>query len=154
MAPAKKKTAKRAKPVVGWRENASLPDLGVDYIKAKVDTGARTSAIHAFKVREKDVDGVPHVEFIVHPMQRKKKPEVKCLAPISDQRWVRSSNGKRELRYVIETEIVIGEQKFPIELTLTDRDQMGFRMLLGREALRKRFTVDPGASYLLSSKAK
>lgn len=150
----RKKTTKRTKAVVGWRENVALPDLQVKDVKAKVDTGARTSAIHAYRVREKDVEGRLHVEFTIHPVQRKKVPEVKCLVPVKDRRWVRSSNGKRELRYVIETNVELGDLRFPIELTLTDRDQMGFRMLLGREALRKRFTVDPGASYLMTKKTK
>lgn len=151
---AKRAIRKKAKPVIGWRETLSLPDLGVPAIQAKIDTGAKTSAIHAFRIKEVEVEGELFVEFFIHPKKRKAKPEIKARARVLDQRWVRSSNGKRERRYVIETTAQLGENEFPLEVTLTNRDEMGFRMLLGRQALRRRFAIDPGASYLLSHKPK
>jgi hypothetical protein len=125
----------------------ALPDLGVPEIKVKVDTGAKTSAIHAFDVKERTIDGVKHVEFVLHPVPRRKRPQVKCLAEIKEKRKVRSSNGMWERRYVITTTLAIGDKSWPIELTLTNRDQMGFRMLLGREAMKRQLVVDPAKSY-------
>lgn len=141
---------RKAKQVIGWREWVALPGLNVDTIKAKIDTGARTSALHAFRIKEIDVDGAPHVSFFVHPVQHKKTPEIACTAKIVDKRVITSSNGQRQNRYVIVTPVRIGSLEWPIELTLTNRDEMGFRMLLGREAVRKRFLVDPGSSFSLS----
>lgn len=146
------KRAAVAKPVVGWREWIALPDLGIAAIKAKIDTGARTSALHAFRVRPYLRDGIEMVEFRVHPVQRHREPEVVCHAAVRDRRWVVSSNGQREQRIVVRTGVRIGAEHWPIEITLTDRDPMGFRMLLGREALRKRVVVDPGRSYRLGTK--
>ncbi|MEL7489026.1 MAG: RimK/LysX family protein, partial [Pseudomonadota bacterium] len=137
----------RQKPVIGWREWVTLPDLGGPAIKAKIDTGARTSALHAFRIRPFEKNGVPHVAFFVHPVQHRKRPEIACEAPILEQRAVKSSNGQSEMRYVIETRAVLGDKTFSIELTLTNRDELGFRMLIGREALRGRFLVDSGKSY-------
>ena len=147
------KRAKVLRPVVGWREWVALPDLGIDLIKAKIDTGARTSALHAFKVEQVLRDGVPSLRFIVHPRRRRRRPEVVCEAPLVDRRVVVSSNGQREARYVIRTTIQIAARCWPIELTLTDRDEMSFRMLLGRQALRRHLIVDPGSSYRLGKPA-
>ncbi len=145
-------TKKRLRTEIGWREWAAFPDLGVERINAKIDTGAKSSAIHAFKVREIDIDGEPHVEFFLHPRRRRKKPEIYCRAPVVDKRVIRSSNGQEEERYVIETRLRMGERLFKIELTLTNRDAMGFRLLIGRDALRRRFIIDPGASYMLGDR--
>ena len=143
----------RSEPTtIGWREWAALPDLGVDRIKVKIDTGARTSAIHAFDIRPFERNGQKYVSFLLHPVQRHRQPEIPCEAPVVDERVVTSSNGERQWRYVIETAVKLGETLWPIELTLTNRDEMGFRMLLGRRALRKRFVVDPGGSFRLSRK--
>lgn len=134
--------------LIGWREWIGLPDLGIETIKAKVDTGASTSALHAVDIRPHDIDGRQHVAFVIHPVQRRQRPAVECVMPVHDHRAVVSSSGHREERYVIRTYATLGGFRWPIEVTLTDRDAMGFRMLLGREALRRRFLVDPGHSFI------
>lgn len=133
---------------IGWREWVALPDLGIEAVKAKVDTGARSSTLHAFGVRHFERDGERWVSFRVHPIQRSTRETVEAAAPLLDQRWVRSSTGREQLRPVIVTSACVLDEKWPIELTLTNRDAMGFRMLLGRQALRGRFVVDPGHSFL------
>lgn len=141
-----------ALPAIGWREWVALPELGIAGIKAKIDTGARSSAIHAFDVEFFYDRGVKMVRFNVHPWQRDNHHIVAAAVPILDERWVRNSGGHTQLRAVIETSLGIGSQTWPIELTLTNRDVMGFRMLLGRQAIRHRFLVDAGRSYLQSSR--
>lgn len=142
---------RRPKPTMGWREWVSLPELGIDRIKAKIDTGARTSAIHAFDIEPfTGQDGGPWVRFKLHPRQHHRLPSFDCTAAIKDSRIVTNSGGAREQRYVIETPLIIGPRSWAIELTLTDRDMMGFRLLIGRTAVRRRFVVDPGRSYLIS----
>ncbi|NER84029.1 MAG: ATP-dependent zinc protease [Leptolyngbya sp. SIO1D8] len=137
--------------VVGWREWLSLPELGINQVKAKVDTGARTSALHAFDIEYFErSDHVLMVHFKVHPRQRDNLFTVEVIAPVFDKRDVRNSGGNTQQRPVIRTMASLGDQQWPIELTLTNRDVMGFRMLLGREAIRHRFFIDPGGSYLLS----
>ena len=141
------KPARSGKPVIGWREWVGLPDLGIDQIKVKVDTGARTSSLHAFKITPFTKDNAQYVRFFVHPLQRRRKPEIECTALVVDQRTVTDSGGNATERYVIRTTLWIGEKQWPIELTLTNRDEMGFRMLLGRQAIRRRCVVDPGRSF-------
>ena len=133
---------------LGWREWAALPDLGLPAIKVKVDTGARTSALHAFYTEKYRLDSVDMVKFRIHPIQRNFDFQVECHAPLVDFREVSDSGGHREMRYVIETSIVIGNSNWPIEITLTNRDNMRFRMLLGRRAMEARTVIEPGASYL------
>jgi hypothetical protein len=133
---------------VGWREWLRLPELGVEWIKAKVDTGARTSALHAENVRIVRRGGQRWVRFTVHPMQRSKRLRVEAVAKLVGKRRVTSSSGSQELRPVIVTRVHVGSEEWPIEITLTQRDVMGFRMLLGRQALRGHVVVDPGRSYL------
>ena len=134
--------------IVGWQGWVALPALGVGQIKAKIDTGAKTSALHAYETEEFERDGESWVRFDVHPVQRKKRPSIRCEAKIHDRREVRSSNGSVEERIVIRTLISLSGLTFPAELTLTNRDEMGFRMLVGREALKGRFLVDCGASLI------
>ncbi|PLX89112.1 MAG: ATP-dependent zinc protease [Desulfuromonas sp.] len=137
-------------PVVGWREWVSLPDLGLPGIKAKIDTGARTSALHAFFVESYRQEGQEFVRFCVHPLPGTDSVERICHARVKDCRRVTDSGGHVEERYVIESRLQIAEYCFPIELTLTNRDTMKFRMLLGRTALQKmNVLVAPDRSYLL-----
>lgn len=140
---------KREKTCIGWREWISFPELGIDRIKAKIDTGARTSVIHAYHIRKLDDVDEPRVEFSLHPVQRRRSPEIHCVAPIVDERTIKSSNGEPETRYVIMTPMHLGDDVWPIELTLSNRDQMGFRLLVGRAAIRDHYIVDPGRSYLI-----
>ncbi|MGY8779854.1 MAG: ATP-dependent zinc protease family protein [Longimicrobiales bacterium] len=132
---------------LGWREWAQLPGLGVRSVKAKLDTGARTSALHAFDLREFVRDGVEMVRFEIHPLQRSRATTVRAEAVVVDHRTVRNSGGQAEMRPVISAALRIGRDEWPIEITLTRRDEMGFRMLLGRQALRDRIVIDPGRSY-------
>lgn len=139
---------RKGRVIIGWREWLALPDLHVDRIKAKVDTGARTSALHAEELEYVLRDGSTWVNFVVHPEQHSRKSRVVATALLLEEREVRSSNGKEELRPVIETTVRLGALEWTIEVTLTRRDVMGFRMLLGRQAVRGHGLVDPGRSFL------
>lgn len=126
-----------------------MPDLGIPRIKCKVDTGARSSALHAFYLEAFNSRGKQRVRFGIHPLQLRTDRECVCTADVLDQRIVTDSGGHREQRYVIETRILVGDEDWPIEITLTDRDTMRFRMLLGRTAIKKKFVVNPASSYLM-----
>ena len=140
--------------IIGWRERVALPDLGISQIKAKIDTGARSSALHAFDVETFSRDGKTMVRFKVHPYQRDTHRTVSAEAELIDQRQVRNSGGHAQLRPVIQTMVELNGERWLIELTLTNRDVMGFRMLLGRQAVRKRFLVDAGQSFVQSATGK
>ena len=135
-------------PVIGWREWVTLPDLGVNAIKVKVDTGARTSALHAYGVRIEEVDGVQLVHFRIYPVQRQRRGAIRITTPLIGWKVIRSSSGHRTRRPVVRTTLGLMGDQWPIELTLTNRDQMGFRMLLARQAIRRHAVVDPARSFI------
>ncbi len=132
---------------LGWEEWVSLPDLGLPALKAKIDTGARTSALHAFDIEPFGPANAPRVRFAVHPIPGRNDVTIACSAPITDRREVTSSNGETELRYVIASELTMGDRSWPIEITLTDRGTMAYRMLLGRQALTEDLVVSPTDSF-------
>jgi hypothetical protein len=136
------------KVVIGRLESIALPDLAIDDLQVRVDTGAKTSSLHVDNITKVIKNGKPSVIFDIHPDAHNVDTIVKCSAPISDIRKIKSSNGTVEQRYVIETPIVLGEEKWSIEITLTDRSDMSYLMLLGREALGRRFLVDPSKVFL------
>lgn len=141
---------KKPKITIGWEEWCALPNLDLPAVKAKIDTGAKTSALHAYDIQTYDNYGVPYVRFKVHPLQGNRNLVRVCEAPLVEKRVITSSNGEREIRPVILTALSFGPVTINAELTLTSRHKMNFRMLLGREALRKaRFVVEPSKSFLL-----
>jgi hypothetical protein len=141
--------SKRGQPVViGWREWVALPDLGVQAIKVKVDTGARSSSLHVTNLKIREEGDRSIASFIIHPAQHHSKPQIAAEVEVLEFRSIKSSSGHSTRRPVILTQLDLLGQPFPIELTLTSRDEMGFRMLLGRQALRRHFLVDSGRSYL------
>tara|TARA_Y100001954_G_scaffold238949_1_gene309753 strand:- start:7398 stop:7877 length:480 start_codon:yes stop_codon:yes gene_type:complete len=141
------KAHKQPKMIIGWREWVSLPDFAVPGIKVKIDTGAATSAIHAFNIEPFDRDGERFVRFDIHPIQQRDDISFHCEAPLIDRRKVKNSGGHTQKRFVIQTALEIGGRKWMMDLTLTNRDQMKFRMLLGRSAMKGRLIVDPQLSY-------
>ena len=143
---------KKKKPqptaIIGWKEWIELPDLGIPAVKAKIDTGARTSALHVFDLQEFVVADRQMVRFGIHPLQRRKDILRFCESPVLERRRVKDSGGHIEKRYVIRTTAVMGAVSWPIDITLTNRDLMLFRMLLGRKAIENRFLLNPARSYL------
>ncbi|WP_210503206.1 ATP-dependent zinc protease family protein [Nocardioides xinjiangensis] len=133
--------------VVGWREWVALPQAGLPWVKAKIDTGARSSSIHAFDLESFDRDGEEWVRFSIHPWQRSDEDHVELALPVLDRREVRSSNGQAEERYAVALDVTLAGRTVTTEMTLSNRDEMGFRMLIGREALERGFLVDASRSY-------
>lgn len=150
----KKKVSKIPPLVIGWNEWCALPQLSIPAIKVKVDTGAKTSAIHAFDIKSYFRAGEKYVKFKVHPMQANEDIVQLCHAKVIDERYVMSSNGHKEKRYVIETKMRIGDQQWDIELTLSNRDPLQFRMLLGREAMRQPIMINPRRQCRLKQYSK
>ncbi|MBD1572227.1 MULTISPECIES: ATP-dependent zinc protease family protein [Vibrio] len=138
------------KIIVGWREILSLPELGIETIKAKIDTGARSSCLHTFKLETFERDSELWVRFWVHPLQNNNDFIKECEAKVLDQRMVKDSGGHEEQRFVIQTMLKFNKEEWPIEMTLTNRENMLFRMLLGRTAMQNKIIVDPTASFLIS----
>jgi hypothetical protein len=136
------------KSPLGWREWVALPDLKIAEIKAKIDTGARSSALHAYTIEAYRKGAARWVMFAIHPLQHRTDVSLECHAPIKDRRIVSDSGGHKQYRYVIETPLVIGRTLTRVEMTLTNRDSMLFRLLVGRTAMNARFVVAPNASYL------
>lgn len=138
--------------IVGWCEWVGLPKLNIPQLRAKIDTGARTSVLHAFQIAPYIQSGEPWVRFGIHPRQRNMSVVQMCEAQVIDRRNISDSGGHRQMRYVIETELRLGDYYWPIELTLTARDSMAFRMLLGRSAIQNQFLVDPAHSYRIGKR--
>lgn len=146
------KKKKKDLDLIGWREWVALPELHVQSIKAKIDTGARTSSLHVSYIKK--IKGTESIKFIIHPVQGNSEPAIHASAVMIAERSIKSSNGESDIRPVIQTTLKIGADVHTIELTLVNRDMMGFRMLLGREAIRNNFLVHSGKSFLLSSQKR
>lgn len=143
------KNKKTAKKTLGWKEWFGLDCLSLPAIKGKIDTGAKTSSLHAFNIESFYIEDVEYVQFDIHPLQKTKKLVRTCVARIIERRMVSDSGGKKEKRIVIKSDLRIGERNFRIELTLANRDSMTFRMLLGRDAVKQaKMLVDPSKSFL------
>ncbi len=132
---------------VGWREWVRLPEIGIKRIKAKIDTGARSSSLHAYDIEIVDVSDIQQVKFKVQPLQKNRDRVIEACLPVAEFRKVRSSNGQTTTRPVVRTRLELFGCRYEIDLTLFDRTKMGFRMLIGREALGGRFVVDASSSY-------
>ena len=144
----KQSTADHPRMIIGWREWMSLPDLGIPAIKAKIDTGARTSALHVYGLEEFEAKGRQMVRFCIHPLRKNRSITYWCEVPVLEKKNVKNSGGRSEKRYVIQTHAQIADLRWPINITLTNRDLMMFRMLLGRTALEDNFLINPGGSYM------
>lgn len=143
------KKVKKSKKVIGWKEWFGLDCLGLPAIKGKIDTGAKTSSLHAFNIESFYIEDVEYVKFYIHPLQKNKKIVRSCVARVVEHRMVSDSGGKKEKRFVIKSDLRIGEEKIRIELTLANRDTMTFRMLLGREAIKlAKMQVDPSKAFV------
>lgn len=137
------------KTIIGKQEWCALPELGLPAIKARIDSGAKTSSLHAFNIQPFEEGGKKYVRFEIHPIQKNRKTMKHCVGLLVDKRNVKSSSGDKQARYVIKTPIRLGKDTWDIEVTLTNRDSMGYRMLIGREAMKKRILIDPDKSFCL-----
>ena len=140
--------SKKNKTLIGRLESIDLPELAIKDLQVRVDTGAKTSSLHVDNIKKKVIDGVHSVVFDIHPDVHNVDTIAQCSAPISDMRKVKSSNGTSEQRYVIQTLAILGGETWPIEITLTDRSDMNYLMLFGREAIGTKFLVDPSRVFL------
>lgn len=143
-----------SKMLIGWQEWCALPDLGIPFIKAKIDTGAKTSSLHAYNIKEFYKGHYKYVSFEIHPIQDNNDLSFSTKARVIDERNVMSSNGHKELRYVIETDLILGDTITTIELTLSNRDPLRFRMLLGRDALSVHSIIDPAKRNCLGKQSR
>jgi len=143
----------KEKAIIGRLESIALPDLGIDDMQVRVDTGAKTSSLHVDNIVKYMQNGKPWVKFDIHPDIHNVEKLISCKAVISDIRKIKSSNGTAEQRYVIETPMTLGKETWPIEITLTDRTDMNYLMLFGREAIGKRLLVDPSKVFLATPKS-
>ncbi|GLX79783.1 ribosomal protein S6 modification protein [Thalassotalea insulae] len=141
----------KEKMIIGRLEAIALPELSIENMTVRIDSGAKTSSLHVDNLKQITTKGKPWVSFDLHPDVHNVEKVITCSAPISDIRKVKSSNGVSEQRYVIETIVTLGKDSWPIEITLTDRSDMSYLMLFGREAMGKRFLVDPSKVYLAGS---
>lgn len=149
------KSGKKLKKTIGWKEWFSLDCLALPAIKGKIDTGAKTSALHAFNIESFYIEDVEYVQFDIHPLQKNQRLTRTCVARVVDRRMVSDSSGKKEKRYVIKSDLQIGDKKVRIEITLANRDTMAFKMLLGREALQQlSMLVDISKSFVLGKLKK
>ena len=139
--------SRRRRKTIGWREWVQLPQFGVNEMKVKVDTGADSSSLHAFNMERFSRDD-EWVRFEIHPRQRSRKPAIVCEALVVKERKVKNPGGRTELRPVIRTSLIVAGREIDAMVNLTTRDEMSFRMLVGRRTIRKHFIVDPGRSYL------
>lgn len=140
--------SRRRRKTIGWREWVQLPQFGVNEMKVKVDTGADSSSLHAFNMERFSRDDGEWVRFEIHPRQRSRKPAIVCEALVVKERKVKNPRGRTELRPVIRTSLIVAGREIDAMVNLTTRDEMSFRMLVGRRTIRKHFIVDPGRSYL------
>ncbi len=140
--------SRRRRKTIGWREWVQLPQFGVNEMKVKVDTGADSSSLHAFNMERFSRDDGEWVRFEIHPRQRSRKPAIVCEALVVKERKVKNPGGRTELRPVIRTSLIVAGREIDAMVNLTTRDEMSFRMLVGRRTIRKHFIVDPGRSYL------
>lgn len=138
------------KQIVGAIECASLPDIGIHELNVRIDTGAKTSSLHVDNIENFHKKGKPWVRFNIHPNVHNVNETVQCEAPIKDIRRIKSSNGTTQERYIIRTPMILGSETWPIEISLTDRSEMSFLMLLGREGMSNKLLVDPSESFLLN----
>lgn len=139
---------KGAPTEIGWREWVALPELKVPSIQAKVDTGADTSSLHAFNQERFERDGIEYIRFEIHPGKRTKRGALQCESRVVTESKVRNPGGRSELRPVISTLVVLNGVTIRALINLTERDEMSFRMLIGRRTMRGRFLVNPGRSYI------
>lgn len=140
--------------IIGAEEWCTFPSLGIPAVKARVDSGAKTSSLHAFNIEKFAKNSNAWVRFEIHPLQKDKKISIICEAEIIDKRKVKSTSGISEKRFVVQVPLCIGSDTWDVEVTLTNRDSMGYRMLLGREAMMNRFLIDPSSSFLMGEIAK